>query len=108
MNKEEFKILTTSIDSKNLITVDRMVNKEDRTLIHGYTCERHTFDVELIDGVIEVWVTPFGEKPKRVEVKSNHDFVPDKRVYPDQSDFEFCMLLQQSGIDIPFTTFQER
>ena len=33
--------------------------------------------------------------------------VPNKRVYPETCDIDFCHLLISSGINIPFTIFDE-
>lgn len=85
----------------------------DRTLLYGYTCERKTFHVymknqKIYTVIYEKDFASGGKRPKNMkllEVKSNRDYIPDKRVYPEASDFHFCRLLKERGIDIPFTTW---
>lgn len=88
---------------------------KDRTLLYGYTCERKTFHVYMKDMKIHtvIYDTDFSEKiqkpihMKEVEIKSNYDYVPDKRLYPECCDYQFCRLLKRLGIELPFTTYQE-
>jgi hypothetical protein len=103
MTLEEFQ----KIRGKNqtLITAKDLVNKENRTLLHGYTLERDTFDVELVNGEIVVEVNEFEKGLRIITPSCNSDYVPSKRVYPAQSDFEFCRLLLERGVYIPFTFF---
>ncbi len=110
MKLEEFKLLTEN----SLINVNDLHNKEDRTLLYGYTMERSTFHVYLKDMKIHtvVYNTDYsGDNPKpknmiEVEVISNHDYIPDKRLYPERCDYEFCKLLKGNNVhSLPFTTF---
>lgn len=34
--------------------------------------------------------------------------IPDKRLYPDACDAEFCGLLMRKGALLPFTTFNDK
>lgn len=58
-----------------------------------------------------VYGTTYGgneAKPKnmrKLSVKTNYGYVPDKRLYPEACDFEFCRLLKERGISLPFTVF---
>lgn len=98
----------------------------NRTLLYGYTCERETFHVYLKGRKIYtvVYNTEYainynkelgsftrGEpKPngmRQIEVKSNKDFVPNKRLYPERCDYHFCRALKERGIDLPFTSWSE-
>ena len=112
MELEEFKLLTEQ--TNDLISVNDLHNKKDRTLIYGYTCERNTFHVYLKDMQIHTvaYNTDYsGDKPKvknmvEFAIKSNHDYVPDKRLYPECCDYEFCKLLKERNVRfLPFTTF---
>lgn len=87
---------------------------KDRTLLYGYTCERKTFHTYLKDMEIHVVVydVNYSGKPhpvgmKEIEVHSNQDYVPDKRLYPETCDYTFCKLLKRLGIELPFTTYNE-
>lgn len=87
----------------------------DRTLLYGYTCERETFHVYLKDKQIFVVIynteysrgKPTPKNMRRIEVKSNRDYVPDKRLYPERCDYHFCKLLKENSVDLPFTFFNE-
>lgn len=90
----------------NLVAL--LQDKTDRTLIWGYTPDRHSFHVYLQDATIIRLVYPLDGNP---DVQVGADFLPDtlvpsKRVYPDASDGEFCRILQEHGVHIPFTEFR--
>lgn len=97
---------------KLLITIDDLKDKSDRTLIHGYTCDRDTFDIVLSGGQIRKYVTEKMDVApwyiqREMEIVQNEDYIPNKRVYPDRSDFEFCQLLIHRGYRVPFTTYDQ-
>lgn len=87
----------------------------DKTLLYGYTCERETFHVYIKNEKIYVVVyyQDYSQdkiRPKnmrQLRVTSNHDYVPDKRLYPERCDYEFCRLLKEKGIDLPFTNWND-
>jgi hypothetical protein len=91
----------------------------DRTLIYGYTCNRDTFHIYLQHGGIHrvVYSPPSVNEEKitrqifmyETNTWMHAEFaVPNKRVYPAASDFDFCMLLTSKGIHIPFTVMDNR
>ena len=87
----------------------------NRTLLYGYTCERETFHVYLKDQKIYAVAyekefsrgTPKPKNRRQIEVQSNHDYVPDKRLYPERCDYHFCCALKEKGIHLPFTNWSE-
>jgi hypothetical protein len=92
-----------------------------RTLLFGYTVERATHHVYL-DAAGDVHVLVY--KPIANDrfallshsvgqtggpaVKTNQDYVPNKRLYPESCDSEWCYLLQSTGVSLPFTNFDEK
>jgi len=99
MTKNEFESLINK--KSKLITVDDLINNNPRTLLSGYTLNRESFEVDLTwDQNIEVTID---NKP--VNVNFNENYIPSKRVYPEESDYEFCKLLIDRGVDIPFTNY---
>src|SRR5687768_1965196 len=82
---------------------------DPKTLLYGYDTDRYT------------WHTYQDEQGHLSRVVYNHngdllnrihgfqlcvDFlVPNKRLYPEACDFEFCKELKSLGIGLPFTTF---
>ena len=109
MKKEEFE----KLELTKVIIASDLINKKDRTLLYGYTCARETFHVYLKNMKIHVVIYQnyYGcetVKPKNMReiiVKSNMDYIPDKRLYPETCDFEFCKLLKEKDIHLPFTNF---
>ena len=98
-----------------IIKAEDMSNTEDRTLIYGYTCERESFHVYIKDKEIHVVIyrTTYSD-PRRPEQMREiiptiaREYVPDKRIYPAACDFEFCRLLQDRGVTLPFTYYDDR
>lgn len=87
----------------------------NKTLLYGYTCERKTFHVYIKNEQIYVVVydteysrgIPTPKNMRQISVTSNHDYVPDKRLYPERCDYNFCKLLKEKGVQLPFTTWSE-
>lgn len=91
-----------------------------RTLIYGYDTKRNTFHVYLDtsgfiravlydsrQNVLDQW----SEKSGTFLIGdplSNEVWVPNKRAYPECCDYEFCRLLIERGISIPFTTYDTK
>lgn len=117
MDKELFDELVLTETVRELVIQAENIcgSKVNRTLIYGYTCERRTFHVYLKDLKIYAVVydndftasKPAPKNMRQITVTSNRDFVPDKRVYPERSDFHFCKLLRERGVEIPFTTWSD-
>lgn len=115
MKREEFdKLEQKEKAPEPLISTQDLNNKQDRTLLYGYTCDRDTWHVYLKNGNIHTVLyrnSAFREIPvglKEIQIKANQDYIPNKRLYPAACDYEFCMLLQDSGYHLPFTNFDDR
>jgi hypothetical protein len=89
-----------------------------RTLLYGYTCDRETHHVFQDDmGGIRLYVyrNNFGtpETPVRMVDVSNEgvatldELIPNKRLYPQHCDHDFCLYLKERGVHLPFTTWEE-
>lgn len=114
MTKEELEVIQ-SIEpiSPSVIIGSMLNNQEDRTLLFGYTCDRLTWHVYLKNGVIHKVIygnsyssseyTPVTE----YQVTANEQFVPNKRLYPECCDAEFCRLLRRKNIPMVFTTYDD-
>ena len=110
MNIKEFELLKKGdIIKKHILTVDDLNNKQNRTLLYGYTCNRETWHVYLKDEVI--YTVMYGGYDNidisEVYVKTNNDYIPNKRLYPECCDYEFCKLLKEYEVIIPFTTYNK-
>lgn len=126
MNEQEFSFLTKHAFKQNIISVDDLENKSDRTLIYGYTCDRDSWHVYLKDAQIitVVYTISYNNPPSGysnnectydhngnpcmysyniIDVECNASFIPDKRIHPNACDFEFCKLILENGGHLPFT-----
>ena len=94
----------------------RHSDRNPKTLLYGYTCERDTHHVfQDFNGYIYVYVyRPNGLKDETVirkvdvyvdGIKSLQELVPDKRLYPQYCDYDFCVYLKERGVNLPFTTY---
>ena len=117
MNRMEYEMLEDIETEKERVICaeDLGSNMRDRTLMYGYTCARDTFHVYLKNGEIHIVIYDDDysnrvKKPKNmreVKAESNYDFIPDKRLYPECCDYDFCRLLKLKGIHLPFTCWSE-
>lgn len=113
MTKKEFDLLN-NITKKNEAVIevsDLEPFVGDRTLIYGYTCKKETFHVYIKDKQIHavVYNTDYLNDPPRpknmreIIIKSNRDYIPDRRLYPERCDYRFCEMLKRKDISLLFT-----
>lgn len=116
MTKEEYESLYNIHEIDKPITVEDLEgNIEDRTLLYGYTCDRDTHHVYIKDGIIHTVVyntvnSVLYEKPdeiREINVTTDRQYLPDKRLYPERCDYKFCELLKKRGFSLPFTTWTD-
>lgn len=111
MDKKQYEILCEMERVPARASSKELRNQEPRTLIYGYTCDRDTFHVYLgEDGIHLVVYNYHGMLAlhcRESEGLPLEDCVPDKRVYPEACDYEFCLILKRAGVNIPFTTWSE-
>lgn len=107
MLKSEYDALSDEMYKKPTVSMAE-VGYGDRTLIYGYTCKRQTFHAYVKYDELYVVIFDGPEEFVRhgVELEAAH-MVPDKRVYPQWCDYDFCKLLISKGVSIPFTTFTQ-
>lgn len=108
MTNDEFESLAQTSFPLVLIDVGELEDRSDRTLLWGYTAERYSWHVFLRAGEIEIVVYEFPYTimdHKRDHTFDAADLIPNKRLYPEACDYEFCTLLCSVGVFLPFTTF---
>lgn len=106
MTEEQLALL------RNVVELPRTIGPEpgeDRTLLYGYDCDRRTWHIYQKDGEIHraIYIT-HNPKPEAYDHGPELDveiLVPNKRLYPEACDFEFCKKLKQLGAWLSFTTF---
>jgi len=120
MNRDQYEALKALQGGvEDTIGVADLSDKTPRTLLYGYTLERATHHVYLCPhkpgGSIVVHVYHgSGENTEYRPVNMSRGeslpvprMVPDKRLYPERCDYEFCMLLKQRGLYLPFTVWDD-
>jgi hypothetical protein len=111
MYKEEYKKLKNSSGHCRVFVDDISNPSENRTLLYGYTLDRNTFHIYVMDGEIhKIIYNRISNFLIYYKVGKSFDvleLIPDKRVYPEYSEYEFCQLLIDRGCTIPFTTFSD-
>lgn len=115
MTQKEYDILEAANKKDEVISAKMLTNTTDRTLLYGYTCARETFHVYLKNNEIHtiVYIDDYSgasRQPKNIReilVSSNYEYIPDKRLYPETCDYEFCKLLKERNISLPFTAYNE-
>lgn len=105
MLKEQFDQLMVE---EHLFQASDLHDKSDRTLLYGYTCSRSTFHVYMKNQEIHTLIYKRGLDNKPVDLRErtvtcNREYLPDKRLYPETCDYEFCKLLKDAGYNLPFT-----
>lgn len=82
----------------------------DRTLLYGYDCDRNTYHVYLKDDLVHLAVYKYGDATVSAitEFEQLRDLVPNKRLYPESCDYEFCKFLKEAGVYLSFTTHNSK
>lgn len=88
-------------------------DKTPRTLIYGYFCDRDTFHLYLDElGRFCRIVYNYSGQVQSSDILTTipvEQTVPDKRVYPEACDLEFCKIIQPLlEYGIPFTTYNNK
>lgn len=80
-------------------------NYEDRTLVYGYDCDRNTVHVYLRDQVVHKVVYSGLTIPQEAQTVFNdpQDLVPNKRLYAETCDYDFCLFLAKKHVNMAFT-----
>ena len=86
---------------------------QDRTLLYGYTYAGDCFHVYLKDRKIHAvvyWTDCPDQKicpadMREIEITRNQEYIPNRCLYPEYCDYEFCKLLVARGIKLPFVRY---
>lgn len=112
MNEQEYAALQEYSAPSERLSAAMLYNRKRRTLIWGYDTERNSFHVYIgDDDKIHIVSYSFGDyllSHKTEDTATPPEYVPNKRVYPAACDLQFCKLLIQADVRIPFTTFEAR
>ena len=110
ITKKQYEELT----SKPYEIIVSLSNRTPRTLLYGYTCARDTYHVYLDEeGCVNKYIYDYYNKTllhKKYKILTNLqliELIPDKRVYPESTDYEFLEILLENQVYIPFTCYDE-
>ena len=109
MSPEEFDALQKTRWVKMPKMIGPLQGTYDRTLLYGYDCDRRTWHVWQKDGYLHRAI--YIQSNRHPEVHDQNveldaaTLVPNKRLYPEACDIEFCTKLRALDIDLPFTTY---
>jgi hypothetical protein len=115
MKENEYDRYLETVDAAAhvpVVTLDEVGNS-DRTLAFGYTCERHTWHAYVHDN--EIHVVVYDNRYDGPVVVAHHHgaaleahlLQPDKRVYPNRTEFAFAILMAAKGFHLPFTRYSD-
>lgn len=109
MNRQEYNNIIAYQRSRFDINVRHLNNQTPRTLLYGYTCDRQTWHVYLdYDMMIHLVVYSYPNILRNYSDETAltiHSCVPNKRLYPEACDYEYCVYLYQCGAYLSFTNF---
>jgi hypothetical protein len=109
MNQDQYEDICHRVVSDPVITVADLQGP-DRTLLYGYDVDRNTWHVFLLDGEIHR-VTEDGYGGPTTHLSNESwtivDLIPNKRAYPERTDYQFARFCVEHGEPITFTTFKE-
>lgn len=112
MNKSQFSTLMSTVAEAKQASISLLMDRTPRTLIYGYTIQRDTFHVYLAQDGIHCVIYNYNKLLMQHTHEHNglqlSQCVPDKRVYPETCDLEFCSVLLNAGVHVPFTSWTDR
>lgn len=108
MTDEQLAELKNFRLAEPVVSVSDLEDRTPRTLLYGYTCDRFTFHTYLgtDDLLHRVIYTSDRRVISEIHGQQLQSYLcrPDKRVYPNASDYQFCRLLLEKGETFSFTS----
>lgn len=118
MTKHEYQTLKTiSVIDRNhpLLSIQHLTDTSNRTLLFGRMKDRSQYHIYIKNQKIHcvqydvTWLhnTPSPEGLCTLKPHTNQEYIPPNiaKIYPERSDYEFCKLLLQTGVTIPFAPY---
>lgn len=108
MNEQQVTFLKQLLETTKTVSVWELKNKKDRTLIYGYTTDRHTFHLYLKNEKFFVAIYNHDKtflSKQTTETLNVEDCFPNKRIYPESCDFEFAILLASKNARPTYLAF---
>lgn len=112
MTKEDYEKYKNTSAKSTVSMADMSDPSAAKTLLYGYTLDRYSFHVYTLgDGHIYLYIYKYEGKTfhyRKAKSFDMRDLVPCKRTYPSATDFEFASFFKKNGIDISFTSLDDR
>jgi hypothetical protein len=107
MNSYQFDSLIRTRPQDPMPPTCRFWPGPGRTLLWGYDTDRNSWHVYNTDaGHIRLYIYRGGEEVKfQTMFSSLGELIPNKRLYPEACDYDFCRHLANQGIHLPFTNY---
>lgn len=111
MTKDELEIYYAATLPKKMI--GPLIGQADQTLLYGYDVDRLTWHVYQKGGLLHRAIyrdsTPESTREPEAfdegEQLDAENLVPNKRLYPEACNLEFCLKLRALEIYLSFTTY---
>lgn len=105
MNADQLEHLN---NTKKKVTSVSALDGTTKTLLYGYTTDRDTHHVYQEAGELHLLV--YNRDQQLLDHRHGHDLpidgiTPNKRLYPESCDFDFCLQLKELGVNLPFTNY---
>ncbi|KQO98292.1 hypothetical protein [Leifsonia sp. Leaf264] len=110
MNTDQLAQLGLLANEPDRLSVTDLHDQSERTLVYGYTPERDSFHMYLLGGQIHLHIYSHAKVSLFHEAapKWNPEFLrPNKRAYPQFTDFEFAVLMKRLDWALEFANFEE-
>ncbi len=115
MDKAQYDALRTPDETLTHISPRELSDQSDRLLIDGYDIDRYTYKLYLEGGEFvcrfydydDRELAPVAWRTTDGELVSVERLYPDKRVYPETSDYEFIRLLRERGGEPSLTSWDQ-
>lgn len=108
MTPEQLEELRSVSEEQPKIHIGLLNDLSNRTLLWGYTCDRADWHVYIRYREIHLYSYGGSEKVDNHICQEEYlprDLVPDKRLYANACDFEFCKLLKTLGANLTFSAY---
>lgn len=108
VDTKQLKWLEGTEAEPQAVDIAELSSHADRTLLWGYDLDRNSWHVYVQKGKLHLYV--YNGEGETVRYASGislpvEGLTPNKRLYPEACDFEFCKLVRAKGGYLCFTTF---
>lgn len=107
MNQNEFFEISNTAPPE-YVAMASDFSGSDKTLLYGYTCEKKSWHIYKKDGLLHKLVYGYPAFFISYDARESFilsDLIPDKRVFPECTDFHLAKMFLAASIDVPYLPF---